>query len=392
MNRSAIPPSVLLLDDGELDSVDSTLRRIGADYLRVTGAGIDGKLQQPRDLLITSGSYTLEMPELESAEGRPDPTWVSVNSQDFLPLRQRMRERGVDFVVHGSLDLESLRLFLLQMLYRGSERRSGTRLPLATDVGLLVNRVEKSVRLLEVSAESCRILSPEPVSMDSSVTLILPSAISGGDRCELRGMAVRSSLCQTRSGDVAYSVVLRYDDLEAETRAVVDKLLRGEQISQPVSPLSGADRAATSEGADPVASTEAGAPDEPSDGEARERRGSIRSVYERRVDLLEACDSGSDASGLGCDLSLEGVRVRGYSGLESGAWVTLALYGGRREEPVVIRATVARSAESGVVTFRFEEPGLEQKRGLERLVTGLGRLESLERDGPVVVTKLVGDS
>jgi len=382
MTRSFAPPSVLLLDDGELDTVDRTLKRLGADYVRVNGARIPEKLEQPRDLLITSGKHTLAMTELERAGATADPVWVCFNNQDFLPLRERMRGLGVNFLVHSSLDIESLRLFLLQMLYRGSERRASNRLPLASDASLVLNDLEKAVRLLELSTGSCRFLSPEQVPMDSSMVLRLPESLSGGDCFELRGTSVRSSLCQTRGGGVGYSVVLRYDDLEAESRAALDKLLRGEQISARVSPLAGAQENEAPGRAEP-AEVEA---------EAQERRGSNRRVYERRVELLEPCDSNTDTSGLGCDLSLDGVRVRGGPELEPGATVTLALYGGRREEPLVIKSFVVRSGEDGEVTFRFEELSADQERRLEKLAIGLGRLESLEGDGPVVVTKLVGNA
>ena len=95
MRPSSIPPSVLLLDDGELDHVDDILRRFGADVVRLTGSDIAGRIPQPRDLLITSSKRTFAMPRFEVAENAESPTWISIHNQNFLPLRERMRGMGV---------------------------------------------------------------------------------------------------------------------------------------------------------------------------------------------------------------------------------------------------------------------------------------------------------
>ena len=380
MATSQSSPAVLVLDDGELDSVERTLKDLCADYVRLTGDQIAGELERPRDLLITSGKRTFVMPALQSAEGVEDPIWVAVHNQDFLPLRERMRGLGVSFLVHSSLDIESLRLFLLQMVHRGSERRASRRLPLGMDVTMLVERLEKTVRLLDVSVRGCRVLSPEPVSSNSTAVLLLPASISSGVRRELPGTVVRSSLGKARGGEIAYSVVLDFDDLEAEARAALEKLFRGEQIGAPVSPL-----------ADPASEAARDAVEQV-EAEEQEQRGANRSVYERRVELLEPSDAAADTSGLGRDLSVDGVRVRGYADLEPGSTVTLALYGGRREEPVVVKSSVVRSYGSDEVAFRFEDLSAGQRKGLEKLAVGLGRLESLGSDGPIVVTKLLGDA
>ena len=69
--------------------------------------------------------------------------------------------------------------------------------------------------------------------------------------------------------------------------------------------------------------------------------------------------------------------------------MTLALYAGRREEPLVVSASVVRSVGCDEVAFRFEELTAQQKRGLDKLVEGRDRLESLDGAGPIVMTKLV---
>ena len=105
---------------------------------------------------------------------------------------------------------------------------------------------------------------------------------------------------------------------------------------------------------------------------------------------IEFSHSNSDGCALGHDLSLDGVRVVGPPELEAGADVTLALYAGRREEPLVVRAAVVRESGADEVAFRFTQLSASQKDRLEQLTVGLSALESLEAgDGRLVITKAV---
>ena len=75
--------------------------------------------------------------------------------------------------------------------------------------------------------------------------------------------------------------------------------------------------------------------------------------------------------------------------MEVGSVVTLALYGGRREEPVVVEATVLRDDGEKGLALVFNSVSDSQRRALEKLSTGLPPLESLrdgarERDSVVV--------
>lgn len=397
MPISPIPISVLLLDDGELDGIDQILRRLGADFLRLCGNEIHGEIQRPRDLLVTSGKRTFNMPRLESVEGTTPPTWLCVHNQDFLPLRERMRGQGVNFLAHSALDQEALRLFLLQTLYTGGERRASRRLPLGVEVTISVGKQTKVVRLLEVSSESCRILTPEPLSSGVRVSLTLPQAISAGSHGELWSMPVRSSACQTRTGEFAYSTVLLFDEMAVATRRVLERIARGEQIGTRLSPLAGA-RSSAGLPSPPARSAEV----RPSAPAARSRevtqpaatsdqRGTPRYAYNRGVQLLDLCDSDAETTAVGCDLSLDGIRIDGYPELGSGSRVTLALYAGPREEPLIVSASVVRSTGADDVAFCFEQLTSVQKNGIERLLAAPERLESLDSGECIVMTKIIDD-
>jgi hypothetical protein len=392
-------PSVLLLDDDELDHVHRMLKRIGADYVRLQGHKIGRSVEKPRDLLISSCQRTLEMPRLKSPAGvHLDPVWVCVHSQDFLPLRERLKDLGVHFLVHSALDAESLRLFLLQLLYRGPNRRAQPRLPLGDTIRYaLANGPLQPAKLAVLSSDMCRILSTQPAEPEAAVNIVLPESLGGREGLELQGHVVRCAECEARSGERAFSLVVRLASIEAEAQAQVERLVRGEQIGTRVTPL--AERATHAQ--EPHAPEACDEAQQPSRDEAHqppatmetapevERRRHSRRDYDRRVLVLDFDDSGASHAAMGHDLSLEGVRIVGAPDLAVGSAATLALYGGEREEPVVVEATVLRDDGAAGVTFTFRSLSESQQRGVEKLLEGVAHLESLrddsrDRDGVVL--------
>jgi hypothetical protein len=370
---------VLVLDDGELDHVHRMLKRIGADYVRLQNRQIRGVIEKPCHLLISSCERTLEMPQLESSEGVSlNPTWVCVHNQDFLPLRQRLRELGVHYLVHAALDQESLRLFLLQLLHRGPNRREQLRLPLGDRVQCgAVGAELESGKLVDLTSGMCRILAPRATEPGATIRIVLPEALGGEEKFELQGPVIRCAESESEMGQPAFSILVRFDDLDPAARAQVDKLVSGEQIGTRVTPL--AER--------PPVEPEAPAPQrgaavqvETAPATAPQRL--PRWEYSRRVDVLDFDDMDASQTALGRDLSVGGVRILEHSGLELGAEVTLALYAGQREEPVVVEATVLRDDGEDGLAFIFNSVSDSQRRALEKLCSGLPPLESLqEGDG-----------
>jgi len=392
-------PSVLLLDDGELDHVHRMLKRLGADYVRLQNRQIRRAVEKPRDLLISSCERTLEMPELESSEDTPlEPVWVCVHGQDFLPLRERLRELGVHFLVHAALDQESLRLFLLQLLYRGPNQRKQLRLPLGDRIECGMVDAELEVgKLVDLTPGMGRIISPSAAEPGAIMRILLPEALGGKEKLELQGPVLRSAECESRAGEPAFSILVRFDSLEGEARAQVDRLVSGEQIGTRVTPL--AERplrdpeAYTPEPSAeiPLREPEAHTPEpsaevqEPPTQEEAAPATSLqrhpRWQYYRRVDVLDFDDRDASQTALGRDLSLGGVRITGHSELEVGAEVTLALYSGPREEPVVLEATVLRDDGEGGVALVFNSVSDSQMREIERICSNLPPLESLSKGG-----------
>jgi hypothetical protein len=392
-------PSVLLLDDGELDHVHRMLKRLGADYVRLQNRQIRRAVEKPRDLLISSCERTLEMPELESSEDTPlEPVWVCVHGQDFLPLRERLRGLGVHFLVHAALDQESLRLFLLQLLYRGPNQRKQLRLPLGDRIECGVVDAELEVgKLVDLTSGMGRIISPSAAEPGATMRIVLPEALGGKEKLQLEGPVLRSAECESRAGEPAFSILVRFDGLEGEARAQVDRLVGGEQIGTRVTPL--AERPLRTpeaptpepsaeiplrkpEAATPEPSAEVQEP--PTQKEAAPATSLQRHPrweYRRRVDVLDFDDLDASQTALGRDLSLGGVRIAGHSELEVGSQVTLALYSGPREEPVVLEATVLRDDGEGGVALVFNSVSDRQMREIQRICSTLQPLESLREGG-----------
>jgi hypothetical protein len=304
-----------------------------------------------------------------------------VHGQDFLPLRQRLRELGVHYLVHAALDQESLRLFLLQLLYRGPNRRRRMRLPLGDRIhcGAVDAELEPG-KLVELTSDTCRIFSPREASPGTVVRIVLPEALGGKEKLELQAPVVRCAEGESRAGEPAFSILVQFEDLDTEVRDQVERLVCGEQIGTRVTPL--AERPPEEPGV-PAPLAEAQAPQAP----AETAPGTLpprlpRWEYPRRVDVLNFDDMEATQTVLGRDLSIGGVRIVGPSGLEVGAEVTLALYAGQRDEPVVIEATVVRDDDENGVALIFNSVSDNQKRALENLCSGLSPLASLqESDG-----------
>jgi len=377
------PPAVLLLDDGELDRVEAILDDFGADFVRLQRREIGPSVEAPRRLLVTSGTRALKgMPRVVPPDGgdSPPPVWVCLHGQDFLPLRQRLRELGVHFLLQSALDQASLRLLLVQLLFAGEERRGGLRLPLGGEVTWCRDGERGKARLVDLTRETCRIEVTSEIAPGESIRVVFPAALGGGEEFEVWGPVTRCERGPARSGAPTSFLVVQFEEAEGAAVEQLDALVSGERIGARLSPL--ADLAS----AEPEpAALEAAVTDE-------ERRSEQRHPYTREVHAFSSLAQTADELAFGYDLSLEGVLIKGHPGLEEGARFTLALYGGAREEPAVVDATVVRNRGEDGVAFRFDSVSDEQRRMLAKLTTGSPCIESLGRDARddsrVVVSRL----
>ncbi len=389
-------PSVLLLDDGELDRVQTILQELDADYLRLKGREIGRSVTAPLDLLVTSGRRALsEMPRVQpGGQAEPGFTWVCLHNQDFLPLRQRLRELGVHFLVQAALDQESLRVLMTQLLYRGAERRAALRLPLGGEVSFRVDSADHRARLAELSRTGCRIQTTLPLAVGAALRVVLPAALSGGEELELPCRVLRRAETPGRAGATLCSAVLGFEALAPEAAAQLEALTTGRQIGTRLTPLAELPRRAARSAAPPgfaaQPAVEAPAHSESAEPEVAliaERRSEARVWYPGRVQAFAG--DGAPRLCLGRDLSPDGIFVEGRTGLGEGARVTLALYGSdRRGEPILVDARVVRDDGGLGVGLRFESVTPDQRFHLEKLAGQLPPVRSLADDKVVIVSRL----
>jgi hypothetical protein len=375
----------LLIGEAEIDRIARMLDRMGVPYTRVRTPRPLDSVPAPQKLLVVSGQCLPKLPLLEADEGNVHRR-VCIHGQDFLPLRERLREKGFHYLVQTALDDTSLRVFLGQMLHDGATQRRATRLPLGGPVEYHAPRGSGAARLGDLTAESCRVLDIVDLSVGDAVTVVLPAALGGGTALPLPGHVIRARADEAAGEKQGNTAVIRFSVLDAEVAERLGRLVRGELIGTRVTPLAELPpEAPAGQGADDGA--EFGSAASPP-GSPRDRRREVRHPYRGRVEVMEFP---GDADGaLGRDLSLDGICMEGAHRLKPGMKVTLALYGGHRSTPVVVEAETIRAnaTEAALVFGRLSN---EQQDKLATLIAEQPAVEALDppEASRVVATRIL---
>jgi hypothetical protein len=357
--------SALLVGDAELDRVEILLRRFGVDFERVRAPRPTLQFPTPRRLLVVSGPCVPRLPALLPGEpGEEPPLRICIHSQDFLPLRERLRELGFHYLVQTALDETSLRMFFEQVLYTGARQRSSVRLPLGGSIEYRAPSSSGTAKLVDVSADGCRIAGARKLRLDEPATVLLPATLGGGAPLVLHGHVMRWTPAAGEGRQAESSAVIRFGALDAAAREQIERLVQGKQPGTKVTPL-----------APTAAAPAVTAPSAPAARSGKDRRREERHAYRGRVEVLEL-PGGADGA-LGRDLSLAGVRITSGHRLRVDAKLTLALYGGRGGDPVVVEAEVVRvdGVEAALAFGRLT--GAQQER-IAALIAQEPPLASLE--------------
>ena len=371
-------PSALLLDDGELGRVRSVLARLGVEFEHHTGYEGAGGVFRPRQLLVSSVARAGFVSELETLDGETcDPIWVCAHNQDFLPMRERLRGLGAHYLISSVLDREAMRLFFIQVLHRGVERRRNPRLQVLEAIPYRIGAVYDSGHLEEISREGCRVVMAEPASAGTDAAVCLPPELSSGEKRWLGGTVTHCSAEAERSGREGFSVIVVFRNLPPDAQARIDAILAGRNLGTRITPLS-----------PPLAETRAPvtSPAQPAP-EAAERRVSRR----RYPSKLMVLDDDTPQVVLGRDLSVAGIRLAAHPSLSVGAHVSVVLYGDADDEPLLVSAEVVRE-DAGGFGLNFDPLTPEQRAWLGRVVARLPQIQSLAGDrasGGRIVSKLV---
>lgn len=368
-------PTALLLDEGDLEPLEALLHAMNVRVVRKSGHEAKLPIARPTRLLVTSGSRTFDLPEFEDPSSAPEakPLWVCIHHQDFLPLRERLREVGVTYLVQRALDRGSIQRFFAQLLHDGPERRRARRLSLGGKVRLRAGRFGEEATLLDLSAEACSFLVSQPILPGTLGRAVLPASLGGGEELKLEGRITR---CQRNEPAGGHIVVMHHDHLTLHARNCLEALTEGERIGSRVTPLS---ETRTIEGT-----------------KASERRRSARRAYEVPVRPVgDGCDFGSDLLH-GRDLSETGVRILGLPNITVGKTLKLAMYGGPKDAPFIVDATVVRDEGDQGIALTFHDRNPAQQKRLEDLCAALPEIDRLDAGTPgagrVVISEILNEN
>jgi len=362
-------PSVLILDDGELQPIVSVLDRLGCDYVRIRGGSLETKLSLPKDLILTTARRA--MAHLSAPP--PDasgPVRVAISSEDCTTLRTQLRLLGFEYLIRQPLHIEAVERLLSRILnYSGAERRRSSRHSLRCEVQLHTSKREEQAMLTEISRHGCLISSTRELPARMQVELTLPRAATRGEPLPLRGQIVRVQRDQAVG---MWNAAIEFEALEHTVAASLNELLwlleRTRENER-----------------------------KPEEIEAEEREVERRTAKRRTFgkEILSTIDQ-TKRTLIGKDLSLGGMRVEPRAELVAGKALRVALFGPDSGDTLMLGAHVARNDGAMGVALHFDPMSPEAKHKLEALIIGMPAVEALE-DGEsdalgTVLTEIVFES
>lgn len=397
-------PSVLLLDDGELDDVQKMLEGMDIAFGRVRGGAIVPDMPPPKDLLVTTPRRIDVIKYQENGAGAEPPTRVVVVNEDSNTLRDHLRKAGFDFLVRRPVHPEALRLLLLHCLYRGEEKRGDPRVAVGYEVSFRSGLLNRRATLADLSMRGCRLLSHTRFDVGKKLKLQILEALDTGDPFTVAGRIVRVDFDPNAGEGGLYSAGVRFDKIKDNAREALEIIIEDRangpaMMRRPRAQMKAQEQNRSRDTSDlgqPVASTDGTA--EPSvaqiefsvdvkinnesdpigtqndDRSGPERRENPRGTYEQTVPAF-----GNRALRVlvGRDLSLGGMRIAHLPGLELGDRLHLAIYGDPGDPPFLVWGTVSRDDGERGMALVFDPVEPEIGHHLERLVADLPAVEAL---------------
>ncbi len=381
---------MLLLDDGDLARIRRMLADFEVELEHLRGEVIREDLEEPRDVVIATVKRILALEDLVDLSELPGkPVWIAVHSQDFLPLRVRLRKLGVHFLVQTSVGSEALRLLLMHSVYRGSEKRGEPRLPVGSEVDCRDAEANPfTAELLDLACDGCRLLSEHPLQPGAPLSVGLPSKLAGGEELSLPGRTLR---IEPHRGSERNLVTVAFDELAEGALELLGGILEGKVIGTVVTRLGddlSEETASTSmvqrPAAEPAreAAPEVAAEPAEAQGPPPNERQNRRITYTRKVTALLG---GGEHIILGRDLSIDGMRSEPLPEFPIGTALELAIYGPSGAEPVLVQAVASRDDGPLGTVFRFESIPPGDRKRLESIIAKGPEIRWLSDGEQVVV-------
>ncbi len=376
----------MLLDDGELSRIGGMLRDLDVDLTHLQGeVSKNDLLAGTYDVVFASVRRTLAFEgQLNLGDLPGKPVWIAAHGQDFLPLRVRLRQLGVQFLIQSSVGSEALELLLRHTLYMSPEKRDKLHLPVGCAVRCSgADASCFSAELLDLSRGGCRILSPQPFESDAPLSVELPEKLAGGEACALAGRVLRE---EPHASGHLLAVV--FEDLPDFALELVEAILAGKVIGTVVTQLSdelteevaalrltrpAADAAPMTEVAPRTSPTQQPEPVPEPQPELNARL-NRRVEYTRKVTVLAGT---GDHAILARDLSIVGMRAEPVPEFSVGMRIELALYGPSGHEPILVQAEVTRHDDERGTVFSFDPLPRGEHARLERIIAAAPEICSL---------------
>ena len=347
-------PSVLLIDDGELDDVAALLEELRADVTRLRGGGVPDQVAPPRDLFVTTSRRARLVDSWTACD---QPAKIAIVTEDSNTLRAMLRRQGFDLLVRRPVHPYALRLILLRGLFAGDEKRRSSRVAVGHPVSYRSGFRRNPATLTDLSRRVCGLLVEKPIALGARLTLQIPRELTGGSALSLRAKVARAR--PARDLGAAQSLGLVFERISDRGQKALDQLVRSLRFSPPKS-AAGADHAPSPARQPRPAAAAAPAPIVPAvptlpaaaAGAEDERRRDRRAIYTKEVIRL---DNEAHNVLMGRDISLGGMRVEPHTDLAPGGSVQLAIYGDAREEPLIV-ADAERRAGLALQPFGYYHP------------------------------------
>jgi len=216
-------PSVLLLDDGELEDIHVLLEELGVACARVRGGAIVKGTAPPKDLLVSTPRRIDAVADTLAGSGEP-PIRVMVVQEDSKALRERLRRDGFDYLVRRPVHPEALRLLMLHCIYQGEEKRGDRRVPVGREVQFRCGLTTRRATLADLSINGCRLISDEMLEEGKRVRISIPAAMDAEEPIAVRGRISRSESLDRENG-LRNVLGVEFEALGAGPRQALEMLI-----------------------------------------------------------------------------------------------------------------------------------------------------------------------
>jgi hypothetical protein len=246
-------PSVLILDDGELDDVQRILEELQVEFGRVQGGAIAPNTPHPKSLLMATPRRISAVSAIDEASaGEDPPVRVVVVDQDSRTLRDQLRQVGFDFLVRRPVHPEALRLLVMHSLYRGDEKRREPRVAVGLEISFQTGEIPRRATLVDLSTGGCRLISPFEIEAGKLILVTLPESLGATEAITLDGRILRSSYDKRIGEEGMYSAAVEFENLSSDLRNELEWIIE-DKVGGPPALNTTPNPAPAEAGADPSA-------------------------------------------------------------------------------------------------------------------------------------------